>query len=134
MIDLDQVFCDIDDFNAEFEPLWKEQLLQRGEVKRCKDSSLSLSEVMTIIIAFHSSNFRTFKHFYTGYVLKQLRGAFPRLVSFNRMVELMPSALIPCVAIFTPVEGKSAASALSTRRPLSYATPNGPVLTSRLRS
>ena len=95
MIDLDPVFCDIDDFNAEFEPQWKEQLLKRGEVKRCKDTSLSLSEVMTIIIAFHSSNFRTFKHFYTGYVLKQLRGAFPRLVSYTRMVELMPSALIP---------------------------------------
>ena len=86
MLDLDQVFCDIDDFNAVFEPQWKEQLLQAGEVKRCKDSSLSLSEVMTIIIVFHSSNFRTFKHFYTGYVMKYLRGAFPRLVSYNRRV------------------------------------------------
>ncbi len=77
-----------------FEPQGKEQLLQAGEVTRCKNSSLSLSEVMTIIIIFHSLNFRTFKHFYTGYVLKYLRGAFPRLVSYNRRVELIPSALI----------------------------------------
>jgi hypothetical protein len=27
MIDLDQVFCDVDDFNAEFEPQWKEPSL-----------------------------------------------------------------------------------------------------------
>ena len=27
--------------------------------------------------------------------MKHLRGAFPRLVSYTRMVELMPSALIP---------------------------------------
>ncbi len=31
MIDLDQVFCDIDDFNAVFEPQWKEQRLQAGK-------------------------------------------------------------------------------------------------------
>ena len=106
MIDLDQVFCDVDDFNAEFEPQWKEQLLQAGEVKRCRDSSLSLSEVMTIIIAFHSSNFRTFKHFYTGYVMKHWRGAFPHLVSYNRMVELMPSALIPLCSYLRTRQGR----------------------------
>ena len=106
MIDLDQVFCDVDDFNAEFEPQWKEQLLQAGEVKRCRDSSLSLSEVMTLIIAFHSSNFRTFKHFYTGYVMKHWRGAFPHLVSYNRMVELMPSALIPLCSYLRTRQGR----------------------------
>ena len=86
--------------NAEFEPQWKEQLLQSGEVKRCKDSGLSLSEVMTLIIAFHRSNYRTFKHFYTDYVLKHWRGAFPGLVSYTRRVELRPSALIPLCSYF----------------------------------
>jgi hypothetical protein len=102
MIDLDRVYCEVDDFNKVFEPDWKEQLLQAGETKRCKDSTLSQSEVMTIIIGFHSSNFRTFKHDYTGYVMKHLRGAFPRLVSYTRFVELMRSALIPlCVYLHT---------------------------------
>ncbi len=106
MIDLDQIFCDIDDFNAVFEPQWKEQLLQAGEAKRCKGSSLSLSEVMTIIIAFHSSNFRTFKHFYTGYVMRHLHGAFPHLVSYSRMVELMLSALIPLCSYLCTRQGR----------------------------
>ncbi len=39
MIDLDQVLRDVDDFNAEFEPRWKEQqLLQARQVKRCRES------------------------------------------------------------------------------------------------
>ena len=106
MIDLEQVFCDVDDFNAEFEPLWKQQLLLAREVKRCRDSSLSLSEVMTIIIAFHSSNYRTFKHFYTDHVTKHLHRAFPDLVSYNRFVELMPSALIPLCSYLHTRQGR----------------------------
>jgi hypothetical protein len=95
MIDLERVFCEVDDFCQAFEPQWKQQLLQSGEIKRRKNSSLSLSEVMTIIIAFHHSNYRTFKHYYSGHVIKHLQGAFPTLVSYTRFVELMGWALIP---------------------------------------
>lgn len=48
-----------------------------------------ISEVMTIVIAFHGSGFRTFKEFYTLQVLPHWRNAFPELVSYNRFVELM---------------------------------------------
>lgn len=50
---------------------------------------------MTIIVLFHSSGYRNFKTFYTSHVLKHMAGAFPKLVSYNRFVELMPSALVP---------------------------------------
>mmetsp|Transcript_13468 Transcript_13468/g.6636 ORF Transcript_13468/g.6636 Transcript_13468/m.6636 type:complete len:126 (+) Transcript_13468:231-608(+) len=50
---------------------------------------------MTIVILFHSSNFRTFKHFYTMFVTTYLCRAFPNLVSYNRFVELMREAIIP---------------------------------------
>jgi hypothetical protein len=94
-VDLEKVFCDVDDFCQAFEPWWNQQLLQSGEVKHQKASRLSLSEVMTIIIAFHRSNYRTFKHYYTGYVVKYWRGAFPTRVSYTCFVERMNSALIP---------------------------------------
>jgi hypothetical protein len=95
IIDLEKVFCEVDDFCQVFEPQGNQQLLRSGEIKRRKSSSLSLREVMTLIIAFHHSNYRTFKHYYTGYVAKYWRGAFPTLVSYPRFVELMNSALIP---------------------------------------
>lgn len=65
-----------------------------------------LSCVMTIIIAFHSSGYRTFKHYYTQYVVKHLLLDFPNLVSCNRFVELMRSALIPLCYYLQTRKGK----------------------------
>ncbi len=87
------IFCDIDDFCLLFEPLWRRQLLATRQRNRA--STLCLSEVMTIIVLFHSSGYRNFKTFYTAHVVKHLGWAFPRLVSYNRFVELMPSAVVP---------------------------------------
>jgi hypothetical protein len=50
---------------------------------------------MTIIVLFHQSSYRNFKSFYTEHVFKHMVWAFPRLTSYNRFVELMPSALVP---------------------------------------
>jgi hypothetical protein len=50
---------------------------------------------MTIIVMFHTSSYRNFKAYYTEHVLKHYARAFPRLTSYQRFVELMPSALVP---------------------------------------
>jgi hypothetical protein len=94
-MDILPVFCDIDDFCQFFEPLWKRRLLSSGERQRDRASRLCLSEVMTIIVLFHASSYRNFKAYYTEQVMQQYAGAFPRLVSYQRFVELMPSALVP---------------------------------------
>jgi hypothetical protein len=56
---------------------------------------------MTIIVGFHLSGYRTFKHYYLGEVLRHQRPYFPGLVSYNRFVELLPGALAPlcCVLV-----------------------------------
>jgi len=94
-MDILPVFCDIDDFCQFFEPLWKRRLLSTGTRQRDRASRLCLSEVMTIIVLFHASNYRNFKAYYTEQVMKHYAGAFPRLTSYSRFVELMPSALVP---------------------------------------
>lgn len=50
---------------------------------------------MTILIHFHQSHYRTFKAYYTDYVLERLRKEFPSLVSYTRFVEYIPSVLLP---------------------------------------
>jgi len=50
---------------------------------------------MTIIVMFHTSAYRNFKAYYTEHVMKNYPGAFPRLTSYQRFVELMPAALVP---------------------------------------
>lgn len=89
------LFCDIDDFCLLFEPRWHRHLLTNGLRRRRKPSALALSEVLTILALFHCSGYRDFKTFYTQQVLKQMAGAFPRLVSYSRFVELQREALVP---------------------------------------
>lgn len=90
-----ELFCDADDFCHKFEPVWKKRLLANGECKRERERSLTLSEIMTILIYFHQSQYRNFKAYYKGYVLKHLRAEFPNLVSYTRFIDFIPSALIP---------------------------------------
>lgn len=59
---------------------------------------MSLSEMMTLLISFHQNYYRNFKHYYCDYVRVYWREAFPKLPSYQRFVEWMPSTLVPlCV-------------------------------------
>lgn len=109
MFSLDALFCHVDDFCQQFEPQWRRQLFNHGGIKRVRAKSLCLSESMTILIAFHQNHYRNFKHFYLTQVQQQWGSAFPRLPSYQRFVEWMPSTLIPlCVYLkscFGPCTG-----------------------------
>lgn len=92
-----ELFCEVDDFHQGFEAWASKQQLTQG-AKRGPKCRLSASEVMTIIVHFHESSYRTLKAYYCKYVCKQLRGEFPLLVSYTRFVELMPQVLLPLCA------------------------------------
>lgn len=92
---LTELFCNVDDFCQEFEPKWQQYQLENGLRMRRRESSLTLSEIMTIIIHFHQSNYRTFKSYYIKYVSFFLRGAFPGVVSYSWFIRLMSQAFVP---------------------------------------
>ncbi len=92
-MDWETLFCDVDDFCRMAEPLWQQRMLASGQRRRRRAGRLTSSEVMTIIIAFHRSDFRTFEHFYLM-LRERHRAEFPDLVSYQRFVELMPSVLV----------------------------------------
>jgi hypothetical protein len=56
---------------------------------------------MTILIYFHGSNYRTFKHYYLEHVCKSLNKYFPNLVSYNRFVEISQTVAIELSAFLT---------------------------------
>ena len=56
---------------------------------------MSDTEIMVILILFHSDGFRSFKHYYKKYVYKYLKHIFQRLVSSNRFVKLEKEELLP---------------------------------------
>lgn len=88
------LFCSVDAFWDVFEPLWEREQVAAGRQRR-RATRLHPSEIMTILILFQQSGYRTFKGFYTQHVQTQLRAEFPHLVSYNRFVELMPRVLLP---------------------------------------
>lgn len=76
-LDITQIFCDADDFCTYFERYWQAQPeLPAISGERRSSSRMRLSEIMTIVIAFHGSGFRTFKDFYTLCVLPALARSF----------------------------------------------------------
>jgi hypothetical protein len=93
-----QLFCDADDFCTSFLPAWHSGLLEKGEKKRRKKKCLCESEIITIVVYFQMSGYRTFKWFYQKHVCALLREEFPHLPSYNRFVELMAEALEPLAA------------------------------------
>ena len=89
LADLVSIFVSFDDFCKQFE----KEITDR-QIGNKSESSLSISEIGTILIAFHLSDYRHFKHFYLEHVSKYLVNDFPCLVSYNRFVELIPNSLI----------------------------------------
>ncbi len=92
-----ELFCNVDDFCKAFLPIWTHQLLASGQKQRQRARSLTVSEIMTILIAFHQSHYRDFKAYYGELVLKSWRSEFPDLVSYTRFVEYIPSTLVPLI-------------------------------------
>jgi transposase len=98
MYSLEALFYDIDNFCQNFEPQWQKRLLTVSGKQRQRTRSLCLSEVMTILVAFHQQQYRNFKHYYLKHVSMYWRSEFPQLTSYQRFVEWMPDALLPlCV-------------------------------------
>jgi len=85
-----EIFISTDDFCLFFQKEYsKYQIGQDSDKKiRNRKSSLCESEIITLLIAFHSGHFRNFKHFYLHYVCLHLNEDFPGLTSYNRFVEL----------------------------------------------
>jgi hypothetical protein len=93
-----ELFCDLDDFCRQFLPDWHGRQVMAGERQRRRASRLAASEIMTLLVYFHQSQYRNFKAYYLLHVSSHLREAFPGLTSYSRFIALIPAVLIPlCV-------------------------------------
>jgi hypothetical protein len=53
---------------------------------------------MTLLVAFQTSHYRSFKHFYLDEVCRRWRAEFPHLIRYQRFIECLPSVLGPWAA------------------------------------
>jgi len=100
-MDILRLFYDCDEFCRESLPQLHAHQLVQSKGPRRQEATLSLSEVMTILILFQASGFRTFKTFSLHHVCQPLTRAFPHLVSTSRFVELEADALVPLAAFLS---------------------------------
>jgi len=108
-----EVFCEIDDFCQAFVPQWEASLLATGgPARRGPQPGLSPSEIITLLLVFHSSGFKHLKSFYHGVAEPLLRGSFPGMPCYEHFVALQKSAFVPLVFFL--------ASHLGTRTGLYY--------------
>jgi hypothetical protein len=105
-MDIVTLFCDIDDFCRSFLAAGLPPLPSSSGPQKRRSNSLSLSEIMTLLVFFHASHYRTFKHFYLGSVLPGKRAEFPGLPSYTRFVELIPLTLLPLCAYLQTRQGQ----------------------------
>lgn len=103
---LTEIFCQIDDFCNKFDSHYQHFFLSDGAKKRKKHCSMSLSEIMTIVVLFHLSGYRNFKNFYLFCVLKDLKHDFPKALSYSRFVQIMEYALMPLTIFLNGTTGQ----------------------------
>jgi hypothetical protein len=87
-----EIFCLVDEFCQQFIPFLEKNSIGN---KSKRPPIMSHSEIISIMIFFHLSGFRCFKHFYIFYVQKHMQAEFPKTVSYNRFTELMQSNILP---------------------------------------
>jgi len=100
MESLVELFCSVDDFCQVFLQTTETKVIGDGKQTRNRKRSLTISEIMTILIFFHQSHYRNFKAYYLEHVLVHLNSEFPGLVSYTRFVDYIPCALIPLCVYF----------------------------------
>ena len=91
-----EIFYMADEFCIFFDRMLTRYTLKNNNKRTYhRDSTMSKAEIMLIIILFHNSNHRCLKHFYLEYVCNHLRHLFPKVVSYNRFVELQKEVAFP---------------------------------------
>ena len=91
-----EIYCIADDFCKEYELEVNKKALSLSNPSpntpktRNRKGRMSDAEMITILVLFHSTTFRNFKHFYLFYVCREPKEEFPSLLSYTRFVERMP--------------------------------------------
>lgn len=91
-MNLEKLYCDIDDFVKSI-PQNQLQITKQNS-KRGGRARMNLTELMTIAVLYHSSQYKNFKHFYF-YLCTHHKKDFSKILSYTRFLDWMPYLLIP---------------------------------------
>jgi len=102
--DITALYYFIDEFCKIYEE-WNEHRLLPSNHKRLRPTRMKLSEMLTIMILFHMSSHKVFKHFYIEHIAYTRKNDFPDLVDYDRFVALMPRLFVPLCMMLHLLKG-----------------------------
>ena len=105
------LFCCLDDFARLFEE-WEPHHLIPSELRRNQAGKLSRAEMLFIMMLFHISAYKDFKHFRLYGIRQEHRGCFAELPGYGRFVSLPSGLLPPFYLLLHDFRGKKPASPL----------------------
>ncbi len=88
------LFVCLDDFAKTYEDWERHRLIPSGR-QRLRSGKLTLGESLFIMVLFHLSPFKDFKHYWIYGVEQKYRDCFGNLPSYGRFVSLMPRLMVP---------------------------------------
>lgn len=93
-VDITALYCCLDDFAQLYEEWEHHQLIDTGR-KRQRKGMLSLSEMLLIMILFHTESFKNFKCFYIYGIGCKYRDCFTDIPTYERFVALQSRLFAP---------------------------------------
>ena len=99
-------FCCLDDFARIYEDWERQRLIPTARHRRRRSGKLVLSEMLFIMVLFHLSPFKDFKHFWIHGVEQKHRSCFRLLPSYGRFAALMPRLFIPFCILMHSLRGE----------------------------
>jgi hypothetical protein len=81
-----KIFTCANDFDRIFEfeiEIHKFAIENNCKKRRSKSIKMCMSEIVTVVVMFYMSGYKTFKDFYKNYIWNVYKVEFPKVVSFN---------------------------------------------------
>lgn len=89
-----EIFIAVDDFINQFD-LWLKSRALTSTRQPTRQTELSSSEIITLLVYYHHSGYKNFQYYYQRLVEPQMRTYFPDLVSYQRFIDLLPRQVAP---------------------------------------
>ena len=112
-------FCIIDEFDKNLSAELSKNLRlpsvgKDGIRHRNRSGRMSEGEIMTVLVCYHFSTYRTFKDYYLNCIRGSLKDCFLDAVSYNRFVELIPRVFF-LMMLFMKLYAKNKANIVHSR-------------------
>lgn len=83
------IFVTVDDFVNLFDA-WLASRALIPSSPPTRQPELTTSELVTLVVYYHHSGYKNFQYYYQRLVLSSMKAYFPRLVSYQRLIDLLP--------------------------------------------